>query len=114
MLVEFLHTIDLDTTVVLFSSDHGLHYGPSFSSNGERERAEPISYLHIPPSMDGRGSQLSALKKNQDFSTVSISFIQMFFHEKRLIKPRLWIVHLKLSFTTSQNNCSIHCSQMKA
>ena len=66
MLVEFLHTIDLDTTVVLFSSDHGLHYGPSFSSNGERERAEPILYLHIPPSNDGRGSQLSALKKNQD------------------------------------------------
>jgi hypothetical protein len=51
MFVKFLQTIDLSNTVVIFSSDHGLHYGPSFLSNGERERAEPILYMHMPPSI---------------------------------------------------------------
>ncbi len=48
MFVDFLQSIDMSNTMIVFSSDHGLHYGPSFYSNGERERAEPILYLHIP------------------------------------------------------------------
>ena len=51
MFVEFLQSIDYDNTIVLLSSDHGLHYGPSFASNGERERIEPILYMHFPESM---------------------------------------------------------------
>eukprot|EP00957_Ditylum_brightwellii_P129026 9842811-Ditylum_brightwellii.AAC.1 len=66
MFVDFLQSIDLTNTVVVFSSDHGLHYGPSFLSNGERERAEPILYIHVPEeSFDLE--QLNALKNNQDF-----------------------------------------------
>ena len=38
-----------------------MHYGPSFLSNGERERAEPILYMHTPNSR-----QLSSLKRNVD------------------------------------------------
>lgn len=48
LMVNFLQTIDLTKTVVVFSSDHGLHYGPSFVANGEKERAEPILYMHSP------------------------------------------------------------------
>jgi hypothetical protein len=61
LLVEFLQKIDLSNTIVVFSSDHGLHYGPSFLSNGEVERAQPILYLHVPQSLDLSHN----LKKNQ-------------------------------------------------
>ena len=37
------------STVLVFLSDHGLHYGPYFPSQaGERERNEPLLYLHSP------------------------------------------------------------------
>ena len=38
-----------------------MHYGPSFLSNGERERAEPILYIHAPNT-----DQLNSLKRNVD------------------------------------------------
>jgi len=62
--VHFLQDIDLTHTIVFVSSDHGLHYGPSFFSNGERERAEPILYLHVPPSVSP--DQRMALEKNKN------------------------------------------------
>jgi len=48
LLFNLLSGINLSNTLVVFLSDHGLHYGPAFQSNGERERAEPILYLHVP------------------------------------------------------------------
>jgi len=60
MLVDFIQDIDLENTIVVFSSDHGLHYGPSFFSNGEKERAEPLLFMHTPESM-------SNLTANKDF-----------------------------------------------
>ena len=51
MLVKFLQTINLENTIVILSSDNGLHYGPSFFSNGEKKRAEPIFYINIPNSV---------------------------------------------------------------
>ena len=48
-LVNFFQSIPLENTLVLFSSDHGLHYGPAFASVvGERERASPILYVRLP------------------------------------------------------------------
>mmetsp|Transcript_25110 Transcript_25110/g.69264 ORF Transcript_25110/g.69264 Transcript_25110/m.69264 type:complete len:276 (-) Transcript_25110:191-1018(-) len=39
-----------ENSVVILTSDHGLHYGPYFPSRkGRREATEPILYLHIPP-----------------------------------------------------------------
>eukprot|EP00536_Pseudo-nitzschia_multiseries_P017878 jgi/Psemu1/315141/fgenesh1_kg.1898_\ len=39
-----------ENSVVILTSDHGLHYGPNFPTReGRREATEPILYLHIPP-----------------------------------------------------------------
>ena len=65
LFVNFLQKIDLSNTIVIFTSDHGLHYGPSFLSNGERERSEPILFLHVPEKL-----QVSKnLAKNKDLFT---------------------------------------------
>lgn len=52
LFVDYLQRKDLCNTIVVFSSDHGLHYGPSFLSNDEVERTQPILYLHVPQSLD--------------------------------------------------------------
>jgi hypothetical protein len=65
--VEFLHSIDLKNTIVILSSDHGLHYGPTFQSNGEKERGEPILYFHFPRSIDP--GQLGVVNDNTKFWT---------------------------------------------
>lgn len=42
----------LDNTVLIVTSDHGLHYGPYFQSEqGRREATEPILHIRIPNSM---------------------------------------------------------------
>ena len=39
----------MNNTMVVFMSDHGLHYGPSFASrSGESERAQPLLYMRLP------------------------------------------------------------------
>ncbi len=39
-------------SVVIVSSDHGLHYGPKFGSwQGRKEATEPILYIHFPDSV---------------------------------------------------------------
>eukprot|EP00532_Pseudo-nitzschia_australis_P006201 CAMPEP_0168166608 /NCGR_PEP_ID=MMETSP0139_2-20121125/2116_1 /TAXON_ID=44445 /ORGANISM="Pseudo-nitzschia australis, Strain 10249 10 AB" /LENGTH=781 /DNA_ID=CAMNT_0008083813 /DNA_START=228 /DNA_END=2574 /DNA_ORIENTATION=- len=53
-LSKFLKRIEnegyFENSVVILTSDHGLHYGPNFSSRqGRREATEPILYIHIPP-----------------------------------------------------------------
>eukprot|EP00586_Coscinodiscus_wailesii_P023359 CAMPEP_0172520992 /NCGR_PEP_ID=MMETSP1066-20121228/292318_1 /TAXON_ID=671091 /ORGANISM="Coscinodiscus wailesii, Strain CCMP2513" /LENGTH=238 /DNA_ID=CAMNT_0013303823 /DNA_START=1 /DNA_END=713 /DNA_ORIENTATION=- len=52
MLGEFLFWLmDKDDVMVVLVSDHGLHYGSYFLSRaGERERQEPLLYLHLPSS----------------------------------------------------------------
>mmetsp|Transcript_2612 Transcript_2612/g.5489 ORF Transcript_2612/g.5489 Transcript_2612/m.5489 type:complete len:358 (-) Transcript_2612:1145-2218(-) len=41
-----------EDSVVIVSSDHGLHYGPKFGSwQGRKEATEPILYIHIPNSL---------------------------------------------------------------
>lgn len=62
--------IDLDSTIILFSSDHGLHYGDSFRvspKTGQKERAEPILYMHIPQSLlDEKGIERDTIQMNQE------------------------------------------------
>lgn len=53
-LSKFLQRLDeeqkLDETLVIFLSDHGLHYGPYFQSrSGRREATEPLLYMRVPP-----------------------------------------------------------------
>jgi hypothetical protein len=41
-----------ENSVVILSSDHGLHYGPNFPSRqGRKEATEPILYMHVPKSL---------------------------------------------------------------
>ncbi len=41
-----------EDSVVIVSSDHGLHYGPKFGSwQGRKEATEPILYIHVPNSL---------------------------------------------------------------
>lgn len=49
ILMEFLQSIALKNTMIVFASDHGLHYGPTFASkSGEMERAMPQLSIRIP------------------------------------------------------------------
>ncbi|KAL7552327.1 hypothetical protein ACHAWF_015555 [Thalassiosira exigua] len=52
ILVDLLQDVPLkdeDNTMVVFLSDHGLHYGPSFASkSGEDERAQPLLWVRMP------------------------------------------------------------------
>ena len=55
-LSKFLRKLDseayFENSVVIVSSDHGLHYGPNFASwKGRKEATEPILYIHIPDSL---------------------------------------------------------------
>lgn len=55
-LSQFLKKLEaeayFENSVVIVSSDHGLHYGPNFpSSLGRKEATEPILYIHIPYSL---------------------------------------------------------------
>lgn len=61
---DFMSSIDLKDTLVVFMSDHGLHYGPYFQSHlGERERAQPLLSIHIP---EAYSNQMNVLQKNAD------------------------------------------------
>ena len=66
LLVNFLQDIPMSkNTMILFTSDHGLHYGPTFaSSNGEIERAQPLLYMRMPTF---KNNQLH--KNEQKFTT---------------------------------------------
>ena len=45
----------LDNTLVMLTSDHGLHYGPYFESrSGRREATEPLLYISVPPNIQTR------------------------------------------------------------
>lgn len=51
----------LDSSLVVLTSDHGLHYGPYFQSrSGRREATEPLLYVHAPPSIDADGLRRNA------------------------------------------------------
>ena len=50
LLVDFIQDIAMHSnTMIIFTSDHGLHYGPTFSSrSGELERAQPNLFIRMP------------------------------------------------------------------
>lgn len=49
ILLDFIQSIPLNNTLIVFTSDHGLHYGPTFASNsGEVERAMPQLSMRMP------------------------------------------------------------------
>lgn len=49
ILMDFLQSIKLQNTLIVFTSDHGLHYGPTFASkSGETERALPQLSMRLP------------------------------------------------------------------
>lgn len=61
MLAEFVQSIPRNT-VVLFTSDHGLHYGPPFSARaGEVERSQPLLMMKMPTFQ-----KFNVLTKNAD------------------------------------------------
>ena len=48
MLADFVQSIPKNT-LVMFTSDHGLHYGPTFSARaGEVERSQPLLMMKMP------------------------------------------------------------------
>lgn len=52
ILLDFLQSIPLQNTMIVFTSDHGLHYGPTFASkSGEIERALPQLSIRLPESI---------------------------------------------------------------
>eukprot|EP00571_Detonula_confervacea_P000538 CAMPEP_0172318456 /NCGR_PEP_ID=MMETSP1058-20130122/34927_1 /TAXON_ID=83371 /ORGANISM="Detonula confervacea, Strain CCMP 353" /LENGTH=1694 /DNA_ID=CAMNT_0013033295 /DNA_START=295 /DNA_END=5379 /DNA_ORIENTATION=+ len=66
ILLNFLQDIPMQNTMILFTSDHGMHYGPGFASkSGETERAQPLLYLRMPSF-----KKLNQLRQNaQQFTT---------------------------------------------
>ena len=60
-----IHRKIRNDTVVVVTSDHGLHYGPFFNTEaGRRERAEPVLHMRLPGLSKRRGHQLEA--ENRD------------------------------------------------
>lgn len=49
-LLNFLQDMmRVENTLIVFTSDHGLHYGPQFATkSGEVERAKPVLFLRLP------------------------------------------------------------------
>ena len=64
----FLRSIDgkiKEDTIIVVTSDHGLHYGPFFNTEaGRRERAEPVLHMRLAGLSKRRGHQLQA--ENRD------------------------------------------------
>ena len=53
-------------TIVIVTSDHGLHYGPYFNTEaGRRERAQPVLHIRLPELLRRRGVRLHADNLNQ-------------------------------------------------
>ena len=65
---DFLTSIDSkikEDTIIVVTSDHGLHYGPFFNTEaGRRERAEPVLHMRLAGLSKRRGHQLQA--ENRD------------------------------------------------
>ena len=61
---DFLTSIDSkikEDTIIVVTSDHGLHYGPFFNTEaGRRERAEPVLHMRLAGLSKRRGHQLEA------------------------------------------------------
>lgn len=67
-LSNFLKKLDrddyLENSVVIVSSDHGLHYGPRFSTpQGRKEATEPILFIRLPKSLKDK-VDMDALHSN--------------------------------------------------
>lgn len=66
---DFLTSIDgkiKEDTIVVVTSDHGLHYGPFFNTEaGRRERAEPVLHIRLDGLSKRRGHQLEAANRDK-------------------------------------------------
>jgi len=68
LLVDLIQAAPKSNTIIVFLSDHGLHYGPSFASKlGERERAEPMLYVKLPKKLSEQSGHV--LRQNADYWT---------------------------------------------
>jgi len=69
ILLNFIQDVPMKDTVVLFTSDHGLHYGPAFGSkSGERERAQPVLHVRL-PSFRRQGLKILQQNANYKYTT---------------------------------------------
>ena len=61
-LAQFLEQMDAHVrqdTIVVVTSDHGLHYGPWFTTvAGRRERAQPVLHMRLPQILRRRGTKV--------------------------------------------------------
>jgi len=72
-LANFLKKLEaeayFENSVVILSSDHGLHYGPNFPSRqGRKEATEPILYIRLPHSLQHK-ADINVLKSNSHLWT---------------------------------------------
>jgi Protein of unknown function (DUF229) len=60
----------LDDTVLIVTSDHGLHYGPYFlTEEGRREATEPLLHVRIPGTLMGTVVDTDAFRQNSNLWT---------------------------------------------
>lgn len=60
----------LDNTVVILTSDHGLHYGPYYQSrSGRREATQPLLYIRLPSSIEYRKNMKVFTKNAEAWTT---------------------------------------------
>ena len=66
---KFLMSIDgklRSDTIIVVTSDHGLHYGPFFNTDaGRRERAEPVLHMRLAGLSKRRGHRLEAENRHK-------------------------------------------------
>ena len=66
---KFLRSIDgklRSDTIIVVTSDHGLHYGPFFNTDaGRRERAEPVLHMRLAGLSKRRGHRLEAENRHK-------------------------------------------------
>jgi hypothetical protein len=72
-LSQFIHELQsrghLDDTLLIVTSDHGLHYGPFFQSEqGRREATEPLLHVRIPDSLKNV-VDMSVVRQNSNLWT---------------------------------------------
>ena len=68
------------STLIVFISDHGLHYGPYFqSSEGLKERAQPMLHFHLPMTKINK-LQKAAIEQNSNLLTTPFDVYETILH----------------------------------
>ena len=66
MLVDLIQAAPESNTIIVFLSDHGLHYGPSFATSlGKQEQAEPMLYVKLPQKLSEQSGHI--LRNNAEY-----------------------------------------------